>query len=277
MPDFLKYKIDFNNRDTASVIDELSFWSSRFGILLFNQIKIRRGLKILDVGCGQGFPLFELAHVYGSSCQLIGIDIWEAAIARARFKQAFYRLPNVQVIEADGARQPFQNSVFDLIVSNLGVNNWDDPQAVLAECFRVAKPGGVIALTTNVKGHFREFYDLFRETLMEMNKAEYLERLGANEDHRGTRESICNVVQSSGFKIVRLVEDSFQMRFLDGSALLTHSLTRIGFLDGWRSVVNPDEEDEIFEVIERKLNEIARRSGELRMTVPMLYLEGEKT
>jgi hypothetical protein len=58
---------------------------------------------------------------------------------------------------------------------------------------------------------------------------------------------------------------------------LNHSLTRIGFLDGWRSVVDADDEQRVFESIERRLNEAAGAQGELRMTVPMLYLEALKT
>jgi len=73
-----------------------------------------------------------------------------------------------------------------------------------------------------------------------------------------------------------VIEDSFRMRFLDGSALLNHSLTKIGFLEGWRSVLNEDEEGGVFEMIEQKLNELAGRQGELRMNVPVLYLEARK-
>ncbi|HYY57004.1 MAG TPA: methyltransferase domain-containing protein [Pyrinomonadaceae bacterium] len=276
MTDYLKHKYDLNNKDFASIIDELSFWSSRFGRLLFDQIKIRGGIEILDVGCGNGFPLFELAHVFGSSCRITGFDIWKTALTRARLKQRLYDLPNVRIVEADGARLPFASSTFDLIVSNLGLNNWSEPGAVLAECFRVAKPGAGMALTTNVVGHYGEFYDLFRETLREMDKPEYLERLSAQEAHRGTLESLCGLLGEAGWTIVKVIEEKFQMRFLDGSALLNHSLTGIGFLGGWRSVVDEDEERPVFERIEGKLNEIARRNGELRMTVPMLYLEAGK-
>lgn len=276
MTDYLKHKYDLNDTDFASIIDELSFWSSRFGRLLFDQIKIRWGIDILDVGCGNGFPLFELAHVFGGSCRITGFDIWKTALTRARLKQRLYGLPNVRIVEADGARLPFASSSFDLIVSNLGLNNWSEPGAVLAECFRVAKPGAGVSLTTNVVGHYREFYDVFRETLREMDKPEYLERLNAQEAHRGTLESLDGLLGEAGWTIVKVIEDEFQMRFLDGSALLNHSLTVIGFLGGWRSVVDEDEERPVFERIERKLNEIARRKGELRMTVPMLYLEAEK-
>jgi ubiquinone/menaquinone biosynthesis C-methylase UbiE len=276
MTDYLKHKNDFSTPEFASVFDELTFWSSRFGQLLFDQIEIRGGLEILDVGCASGFPLFELAGVFGHSCHVTGLDVWREAINHAQRKLKFHNRARVHVIEADGARQPFANAVFDLIVSNLGLNNWSDSQSVLAECFRVAKRSARLVLTTNVEGHYREFYDVFRETLRERNRPEQLEKLNAQETHRGMRATLCDLLQHAGWLPSRVVEDHFEMRFLDGSALLNHTLTRIGFLDGWRSIVDADEESEVFESLERKLNEVAARRGELRMTVPMLYLEAAK-
>jgi arsenite methyltransferase len=140
MTDYLKYRNDFDSPDLALICDELSFWSSRFGRLLFEHIELGRGLNILDVGCANGFPLFEPAHVFGSSCRVTGLDIWTHAVRRARHKLRVYDLPNVQIVEADGALQPFADATFDLIVSNLGLNNWSQPQGVLMECFRVARP-----------------------------------------------------------------------------------------------------------------------------------------
>ncbi|HMF57677.1 MAG TPA: class I SAM-dependent methyltransferase [Pyrinomonadaceae bacterium] len=277
MTDYLKKSDDYNNADVASVFDELSFWSSRFGALLFKHMEIRGRLRILDLGCATGFPLFELAHVHGPSCQLTGIDVWKDALERARMKLKVYDLSNVQILEADGARQPFPDSEFDLIVSNLGINNFADPEAVLSECWRVAKPGARIILTTNIKGHYKEFYEVFREILEASGRTESLEKLGANEDHRGTKQQACELLQRTGWSVGRIIEDSFEMRFLDGTALFNHSLTRFGFLGGWRSVVNTEDEEKVFGVIEEKLNAIARQNGGLRMTVPMLYVEGEKS
>jgi ubiquinone/menaquinone biosynthesis C-methylase UbiE len=57
----------------------------------------------------------------------------------------------------DAAKLPLRNGSVDLIVSNLGVNNLADSDAALAECARVAKPGGVLALSTNLRGHWSEF------------------------------------------------------------------------------------------------------------------------
>jgi arsenite methyltransferase len=274
MTDFVMPESNFTNAEIASVYDELSFWSSRFGALLFRHIRLQRNLNILDLGCGPGFPMFELAHIYGNSCRVIGVDIWKEAIDRAKAKLAVYGLQNVSIVEADGARLPFGSGEFDLIVSNLGVNNFADPEAAFSECFRVAKPGGRLVLTTNVRGHMREFYDVFRETLTA--KTAYLERLEVNEAHRGTKEAHSRSLQVAGFRVTRAIEDEFQMRYVDANTLLNHSLTRIGFLGGWRSVVEPEDEVEIFAEVARRLDVIAARHGELVMTVPMLYLEGEK-
>jgi arsenite methyltransferase len=276
MTKYLQQSYDYNTPEMASVFDELSFWSSRFGALLFDHLQLRPHLHILDLGCGAGFPLFELAHTHGDSCRLTGIDIWSAALDRARSKLRTYDLPNVSIVEADGARMPFPDGEFDLIVSNLGINNFADPPAVFSECFRVARSGARIALTTNVKGHMREFYAVFRDILRERGHPEYLDRLDANEGHRGTKESVRGLLEGSGFRVTRVIEDSFRLHYLDGSAMLNHSLTKLGFLDGWRRVVDPGDEREVFEQLEKRLNEIASRTGELSMTIPALYVEGEK-
>ncbi|MBD0372567.1 MAG: methyltransferase domain-containing protein [Pyrinomonadaceae bacterium] len=280
MTDYLKRVSDYRDPSIASafasVFDELSFWSSRFGHLLFKHIEFRGSLQILDLGFGTGFPLFELAHTFGPSCHVTGLDPWKEAVTRARLKQKVYELPNVTIMEGDGAKQPFDDETFDLIVSNLGVNNFAEPARSMAECFRVARPRARLVLTTNVQGHYREFYALYGEVLKEMRLEQHMEALNAQEAHRGTKENVCALLEGAGFKVSKVIEDKFEMRFLDGSAMLRHSLVRFGFLDGWRSVVNKEDEEEVFSLLERHLNEAASAQGELRMTVPMLYVEGEK-
>src|SRR5205814_611390 len=122
----------------------------------------------------------------------------------------------------------------------------------------------------------QEFYTLFRELLMEMNRPDYVERLGINEDHRGTKESICGLLETLGFRVTKLVEDRFFFRYLDGTAFLNHFFIKLGFLDGWKSAVNPEDEKEIFAAIEERLNRRAGEEGELKLTIPMLFIQAEK-
>ena len=279
MTDYLKLTTDYHDTGIASAFDELSFWSSRFGHLLFDHLEIRGHDRILDIGFGTGFPLFELARVFGRTSRITGLDVWKEGIERARVKSRVYDLPNVAMVEGDGARQPFADASFNLIVSNLGINNFASPLTVLAETFRVAHRGAKIVLTTNLEGHYEEFYAHYRAVLSELDIEQLpllLERLSAQEAHRGTKQLVCRQLEDTGFKVVRTVEDKFQMRFLDGSAMLRHSLVRFGFLGGWRSILPPGEEERVFALLEKRLNQSALQEGELRMTVPMLYVEGEK-
>ena len=276
MPDFLSVAYDLNDPAITSVVDQVSLWAARFGLFLLDHLDVRPNLNILDVACGTGFPLFELAQMCGASCQVTGIDIWTQGLARARLKARTYRCPNVQILEADASQLPFAGATFDLIVSNLGVNNFADPAAVLAECFRVAKPGARLVLTTNPMGHLAEFYEVFQQTLQELGDRSSLERLQAHEAHRGTKESLSDLLQAAGFRVVKIAKDRFHLRYLDGSAFFHHFLTQLGFLDDWRRVVDQEDEERVFTFLEDRLNQVARAAGELRMKVPMLYLEGEK-
>ena len=141
--DYLTFAVDLNAPESVSVYDELSLWSAMFGLLLLRHIPLRHGMQVLDVGCGTGFPLFELAQRLGSTSRVYGLDPWEAALNRAKRKAQLWNVRNAELGQGDAAVMPFRNGQFDLIVSNLGLNNFDDPEAVLAECWRVTKPSAM--------------------------------------------------------------------------------------------------------------------------------------
>jgi len=245
-----------------AVFDELSFWSSRFGALLIDNLELRRGIRGLDVACGAGFPLFELAFVHGPSSHFTGIDIWPEALRRARRKIEVYGLTNVEVREADAAALPFDDESFDLITSNLGINNVADVPAAIAECHRVARPGARIVLTTNLTGDMAEFYEVFRQTV----PAELIPAVNAQEAHRGTRGSVEQLLADGGFELAKTVESEFFLKFADGTAMFRHHLVQF-FLDGWRGVT---DDPATWAALEEKLN----AASPLRMRVPMLYVEG---
>jgi ubiquinone/menaquinone biosynthesis C-methylase UbiE len=270
--------IDSPDSQLPSLIDEVSLWSSYFGSLLLEELRLRPGLRLLDLGCGSGFPLLELAQRLGvgGSSRVLGIDPWAAAVRRARWRADRLELGRVGVVQGDGARMPFPAASFDVIVSNLGVNNFERPEAVFAECGRVTRPGGCLALTTNPAGHLQEFYDLFAATLIELDLRERLPVLDRHVAHRLTADRIEALLRGAGFASVRRVARSFTMGYADGTAFFSHFLTRRGFLDGWRSVLEPGQQDAVFARMETALNQRAAAKGPLAMTVPMLYLEAAK-
>jgi SAM-dependent methyltransferase len=84
MRHFLDHPAGWMPSRPAEIYDETSFWSARFGALLFDHLEIRRAIRGLDAGCGTGFPLIELAHLHGASSHFTGIDISVDALERAR-------------------------------------------------------------------------------------------------------------------------------------------------------------------------------------------------
>jgi ubiquinone/menaquinone biosynthesis C-methylase UbiE len=272
MRHFLDHPVGWAPSWLAEIYDETSFWSARFGALLFDHLEIRRDISGLDVGCGTGFPLIELAHLHGASSHFTGIDIWADALERARLKVEIHGLSNVDIIESDAASMPFPDAHFDLIVSNIGINNFGDVPAALRECRRVARASARLVLTTNVQGHFAALYALLDTILEESGLGPARDALRRDEQHRLSAATITHLLADSGFKAARVFEQDFRMHFADGSAMLRHSLVK-WFLDGWRQAVGAEHERRVFDALEARLNAGAERDGCVEMRVPMLYLE----
>jgi ubiquinone/menaquinone biosynthesis C-methylase UbiE len=232
-------------------------------------------MQVLDVGCGTGFPLFELAQRLGCTSIIHGIDPWKAALNRAKRKSQLWNIRNVELAQGDASVMPFRNGQFDLIVSNLGMNNFNDPEAVLTECWRVSKPSAKVVLTTNLKGHMREFYDVFESSLLDLNE-KAVKALESHIAKRATLEGIAALLERTGFRLSKVHKESATMRFMDGSAFLRHYFIKLGFLDGWKSVLDADEHEAVFARLETNLNNLAKARGELDLTIPMAYIEGAR-
>ena len=159
--------VDIDSPDFADLYDELPLWSAPFGLWLLDHCPLGPGLTFLDLGAGTGFVTVELAERCGPASTVIAVDPWEAAMARLRRKVAQRRLGHVRLLQQDATRIELPDRSVDVIVSNLGVNNFDDPAAVMQVCARVARPGASFVLTTNLVGHMAEFYAVFRRVLPE--------------------------------------------------------------------------------------------------------------
>jgi arsenite methyltransferase len=258
VPAYLDASSDLSDPGTISSYDETWLWSARFGFMLLDRVSLRPGMRVLDVGCGTGFPLFALGAALGPGSMVVGIDPWAGALKRARVKRDAYAMTQAHLARGNAACMPFADAAFDLITSNLGVNNFDDPPAVLRECARVLRSGATIALTSNLRGHMRELYDEFRVLLVEQGETDAVQRLDEHMGHRATPESVRELLEGAGFDIVREDPADFGLRYASGTALLWHWFIRIGFLPAWREVAGPRDR-ELIPMLEERLNAV--RSG----------------
>jgi len=268
--------IDCTTAEFGDHYDELPLWSAPFGLMLLQKVGFRPGITILDVGAGTGWLTIELAQRCGSASTVIAVDPWEAAMTRLRRKVQHLGLHNVHARIENVERINLQDASVDLIVSNLGVNNFDHPHAALRSCFRVAKPGAPLFLTTNLVGHMAEFYEVFRTVLTELGMTDRLGALEAHIQHRATVDSVAALLERAGFECVDAASWTFRERFVDGSALLRHYFTRLGFMPGWKSIVPAEAVEETFAMLERRLNALAAERGELSLSVPAACLQARK-
>lgn len=107
----------------------------------------RIGGRILEVGVGTGISL----PTYSRKTRIVGIDISEPMLAKARRRVTEGGLRNVEALAVmDAERLEFGDESFDVVVAQYVVTAVPDPEAALDEFARVLKPGGEIVLTSRI-------------------------------------------------------------------------------------------------------------------------------
>ncbi len=274
MKKYLQHKVDSTDKNLVSSIDELSLWAAPFGLKLLDKIKMNKNMNVLDIGSGLGFPAIEIAQRLGESSFVYGIDPWKEAVERAEFKINQNQLKNIKIMPGYAENLPFDNSFFELIVSNNGINNVNDLSKSLNECRRVSKLGAQFVFTMNLENSMIEFYDLLKEELIKQNDTEALQKM-KNQiyDKRKPVPEIKSILNKSRFNINDIYEDKFCLRYSDGTSMFNHPLIRNWFLPGWKIIINGKQQEEIFDSIENKLNIIAENKGEIKLTIPYITVE----
>lgn len=103
------------------------------------RLAIHPGERVLDIGSGPGFLAADIAERTGPTGQVVGIDLSEPLLARARARNTRDWL---RYEIGDAAALPFDTASFDVVVSTQVAEYVPDIQAFCAEVFRVLRPGG---------------------------------------------------------------------------------------------------------------------------------------
>ncbi len=258
----------------VAAMEELPLWSAPFGLALLETAKLLPGMKVLDLGCGTGFPLLELAARLGPRGQVTGLDPWQAGLERARAKAELRGIANLRLVEGGAEAMPFEDRSFDLIVSNNGLNNVKDLRKVLAECARVAAVRAQLVMTANLPGTFALFYELFQMLLEDRGMKAEVEALHAHiRAKRKTAQEWQDLVEEAGFDMRKITESTFTWSFLNGTALFQHWFVRLAFLPPWVAILPPEQAAEFMAFFEGRLNRLALERGGLHLEVPFLCLD----
>jgi arsenite methyltransferase len=103
---------------------------------------IKAGDVVLDLGSGAGNDVFVVRSLVGESGKVIGVDMTEEMIARARENQAKLGFENVEFRLGEIESLPVKDGEVDVVISNCVINLVPDKAKAFREIHRVLKPGG---------------------------------------------------------------------------------------------------------------------------------------
>ncbi|HLT24846.1 MAG TPA: arsenite methyltransferase [Ignavibacteria bacterium] len=109
--------------------------------------RINEGDTVLDLGSGAGNDVFVARSYVGDSGKVIGLDMTEAMINKARENNSKLGYDNVEFILGEIENMPLENETVNVVLSNCVLNLVPDKKKSFEEIYRVMKPGGHFSIS----------------------------------------------------------------------------------------------------------------------------------
>ena len=188
-------RIGYSDEDLQNVPE-----ASNMGLGCGNPVALatlKEGDIVLDLGSGGGIDVFLAAKRVGHKGKVIGVDMTEEMVKRAKSIAKKYGYTNVDFRLGEIENLPVEDNSVDVIISNCVINLSTDKEKVFREAFRVLKPGGKIMISDLVTEgelpeNIKKSFDAWAGCLAgALEKNEYL-----------------STIRKAGFKKVKIVSES---------------------------------------------------------------------
>lgn len=113
--------------------------------------RLQPGEVVLDVGCGGGIDTLLAALAVGSQGRVIGLDMTDAMVEKARAHAAAMGLENVEIRQGLMEELPLPDASVDVVLCNGVLNLSTRKSRALAEMMRVLRPGGRVTLAELIR------------------------------------------------------------------------------------------------------------------------------
>lgn len=146
--------------DTATNQEQIRYWNEQggprwvllqqkldaqigpLGLVALQRAAMQPGERVIDVGCGCGQTTLELAKRVRPNGFVLGIDISQPMLSRARERQQELGLTNIEFRTADAQTYQFDRERFDVVFSRFGVMFFEDPTAAFRNLRTAVRPDG---------------------------------------------------------------------------------------------------------------------------------------
>jgi ArsR family transcriptional regulator len=158
--------------------------------------EIKKGMVVLDLGSGAGIDCFLAAKKVGRTGKVIGVDMTDKMISKARQNAKKYGFANVEFRLGEIEDLPLENESIDVIISNCVINLSPDKPKVFNEAYRVLKKGGKMLVSDIV-------------LLKELSKADRKDKKMIAGCVGGAllKDKYLKMIKSAGFTVKIISED----------------------------------------------------------------------
>ena len=218
---------------------------------LLAAVKIKPGLKVLNLGTGAVFRTLELAQRLGPKSSVHGI-LPDAGLPE--FYNEYIQdigLNNIELLQMTKEELPFADHFFDLLIMHCSYRDMRHFNNTLHEAARVSGPGAQFLLCILLKESLQEYFSLVQEALLRLNLH------GATDAWQTLKESRLRslkdveiILKDAGLSISGIVLRNYGMSFLSCRSFLNHHYARNELIPDWELFLNGSDRSDFFVQLE---------------------------